>query len=385
MAIKYKSLVEAYRGLPVSDANRYLKQAISEGDVNENEFSLTELFVECFGSDAHNDCRRRKESITKIMEAGDAVSSASFSNISGQIVFSTVMDAFNQEANWASALVPTVQSNFKSEKIPGVTEIGDEAAVVNEGEEYPTSGVSEDYIETPDTKKRGTIIPVTREAILFDRTNLLIERARDVGKWLGLNKEKRLLDMIIDENSTDHRYNWKGTVYGSYVATPWDNLSTGAALVDYTDINAALLKFAAMTDPATGDPISIVPKQLIVDPSLQMTAFRILNSTRIDQGAISADIPITISASPITSAYTLVTSSLLSARQVSASAAITSWYLGDVAAYGRYMQNWPMTVTQAPVNSELEFSRDIVMRFKASERGAAVVVQPRAIVKSTAA
>ena len=34
-----------------------------------------------------------------------------------------------------------------------------------------------------------------------------------------------------------------------------------------------------------------------------------------------------------------------------------------------YMENWPITVVQAPANSEAEFNQDIVARFKASERG----------------
>ena len=39
-----------------------------------------------------------------------------------------------------------------------------------------------------------------------------------------------------------------------------------------------------------------------------------------------------------------------------------------------YMENWPITVTQAPVGSEADFNNDIVLRFKASERGAAAVL-----------
>ena len=38
------------------------------------------------------------------------------------------------------------------------------------------------------------------------------------------------------------------------------------------------------------------------------------------------------------------------------------------------MENWPITVTQAPAGSEAEFASDIVLRFKASERGAAAVL-----------
>ena len=47
------------------------------------------------------------------------------------------------------------------------------------------------------------------------------------------------------------------------------------------------------------------------------------------------------------------------------------------------MENWPITVTQAPRNSEAEFESDIVARFKAIERGAAAVMNPRYVVKNT--
>jgi hypothetical protein len=49
------------------------------------------------------------------------------------------------------------------------------------------------------------------------------------------------------------------------------------------------------------------------------------------------------------------------------------------------MENWPITVTRSPVHGEAEFSQDIVVRYKASERGAAAVINPRYIVKSTGA
>jgi hypothetical protein len=41
------------------------------------------------------------------------------------------------------------------------------------------------------------------------------------------------------------------------------------------------------------------------------------------------------------------------------------------------MENWPITVVQAPVNSEAEFTHDVPFRWKASERGTAAVLDPR--------
>jgi len=59
------------------------------------------------------------------------------------------------------------------------------------------------------------------------------------------------------------------------------------------------------------------------------------------------------------------------------------WFIGDFRRAFAYMENWPITVTQSPAGSEADFTSDIVLRFKASERGAAAVINPRYVVKNT--
>ena len=86
---------------------------------------------------------------------------------------------------------------------------------------YPQLGFGEDYIETPSTTKRGFIVPVTKEAIFFDRTHLVLSRAAEVGEILGLNKEKRIIDVVI---GATNNYKWKGTTYNTYqTSAPWIN------------------------------------------------------------------------------------------------------------------------------------------------------------------
>jgi hypothetical protein len=74
---------------------------------------------------------------------------------------------------------------------------------------------------------------------------------------------------------------------------------------------------------------------------------------------------------------------LMAAFGLAASDAANYWFYGDPAAFA-YMENWPVTVVQAPTNSEAEFSQDIVVRFKASERGIAAIMEPRRIIRSRA-
>jgi hypothetical protein len=68
-----------------------------------------------------------------------------------------------------------------------------------------------------------------------------------------------------------------------------------------------------------------------------------------------------------------------------AAAAKKFWFFGDFRKTFAYMENWPITVTQSPPGSEADFNQDIVVRYKASERGAAAVINPRCVVKSTGA
>ena len=111
-----------------------------------------------------------------LFEAGDSVNTGAFSNISGQIVYNATMDAFKSEMFVFSEKIRTVQTEFNGEKIAGVTRLGDKAEIVTEGNPYPNVGVSEDWHETPQTTKRGYIVPLTKEAIFFDRTGLVVQR-----------------------------------------------------------------------------------------------------------------------------------------------------------------------------------------------------------------
>lgn len=321
----------------------------------------------------------------RLLEESGAVTSGGFTRITGQLLVNAVKQAYEKEDNPFSSLIPVQATNLNGEKIIGLSEIGDEATTIGEQQPYPLAGVSEDYIETPTTTKSGLMVNVTKEAIFFDLTGQLQNRCGDVGSALALNKEKRAIDCVIDENRTAHRYRWKGTTYATYQAsTPYINIKTSNTLVDWTNVDAAELIFNQLTDPYTGEPITITPKHLVVTRQNLRTAQRILSATSVQTVtpgyATSANPNVANWANPI-SGYTIVSSAQLAARM----ATDTTWYVGDIAQAFRYMENWPITVVQAPSNSEAEFTMDVVFRVKASERGAYSTWEPRAIVKNTVA
>ena len=94
-----------------------------------------------------------------------------------------------------SKLVPTMPTRLNGERIPGVAlprDPGEDFVEAEEMDPLHYVGFTEEYVETPATVKRQFGIAVTKEAIFFDRTGLVLDRASYVGTLLGLRKEKNL-------------------------------------------------------------------------------------------------------------------------------------------------------------------------------------------------
>lgn len=397
MRVNYKALLEHYQREPLA-ADRCLKRAMKEKVYKPADFELGSLFVECFGWHEFQSCRKKDRLARDVMEASGAVASQFFQNISGQIVFSALMESFDAPEFVFSRMIPSVPTQFDGEKIAGISAIGDEALVVGENDPYPLAGVVEDWIETPRTRKRGLIVPVTREAIFFDRTGVLLDRCRQVGYWLGYNKEVRAIDCVIDENAGavsamlgGHRFHWKGNsmaTYGNNSGThTFDNLQATNTLVDYTDIENAELLLDAMSDPENGIITGVyraAAKHLVVTTQNLHTAKQIITATDLvlhaGGYALTGNLPERHSPNSLQS-YEIVTSPLLAGRQ----AIDTSWFLGNIMKAFRYMENWPLQTREAPSNSHDEFHRDIVQQFRADERGAYATFDPRYMIASTVA
>jgi len=389
-AIKYRELKRMYDANGPQNTVRHLQEALQAGELKPEDFSIREIAEATLGGERVRQMDPRCGG-TSLLEAGEAVDVSAFSNITGQIVQARILQAYQQEAFVVSKLVDTIPTRFDGERIPGIGRISDDVAEVRPGMPYPSLGFAEDYIDTPQTTKRGFIVPVTREAIFFDRTNLILQRAAEVGEVLGLNKEKRLVDLLI---GVTNNYKWKGAAYNTYSSTgagsapdgDWVN-QMSEEMVDWTDIDAAEQLFANILDPNTGEPVLAQSTTVLVMPAYRHAAHRIFNAEQITY-TMAGSATATWAANPLGN-YTVVESRLAYRRIIAAGheaeQAKKWWFIGDFRKAFAYMENWPITVTQSPLNSEAEFNQDIVVRFKASERGAAAVINPRYVVMSTGA
>lgn len=388
--MNYRELRSMAQTMKPEEMTAHITEALEAKEIKPEDFSIRGLFeatvpdgrdiVEAWG---------QGESVKTVMEAG--VTSDLFKNINGQILYTAMMEGYENPIFLADRLCKTVPTKFDGEKIPGITGLGDNAAVIREGQPYPKLGVTEDWVETPQTTKRGGIVEITKEAIFFDRTAMILTQCNKLGESLGINKEKRVLDLAMGVTTA---WKPKGTSTATYGNTSglhdFDNQVNSNELADYTDIQNVLALFQAITDPGTGEPIVINPSQVLLRWNESLVLRRILNAQQVEynpnNSANTANIISYFSPSTvIPQQLEILTNPWVASRMSAGSVNTGDFFTGEFQKAFWYMENWSIQTDSRGTESEAAWERDVVQQYKASERGACAVINPRYVVQSSPA
>lgn len=397
------SLIEIFREGLDEDTLRQRSHAFlekfEEGVIDASALSIREVYEATIGPDLHMsrlmDCTPGAEYMLFREEVGQVRTSA-FTNIMGKIVLDGVMEGYKAEPLIGDQLFEVSTDKDDGGRWGGMVPVDDDAMIVKEGEEYPSTRFSEDYVDTPYSVKRGLRIGVTKEMLHFDKTNLVRRNAMEVGSRVAVNRENRMLRVFVGYANP---YNRRGAGYVNTYLTTGNrpNLLAGTELIDWTDIDAMLQKFAEMKDDrADAEPIEVMPRQLVVMPAKLMTARRILNASEVRHSGSNIE---TLSANPITENYELISSSRLyqliqkgwidsdytgnTFAAVSAADAAKIWFAGDFKKTFKYRTIFPMsTITAGPEHPD-NFGKDVILQARASERGVPFVVDPWYSMKLT--
>jgi len=349
----------------------HLTEALKQGDLKPDDFSIRDL-AESFIPGGLT----QFEQMSVLTEETGII----MANTIGAVIDTKIKEAYNQEVFAVSKLVRTIPTRLDGEKIHTFGTFSPNALTVAAGDSYPTASISADYIETPGTAKHGLIIPVTKEAVFFDQTHHILERAAEVGEILALNKERRILEMILGVSKTYKHNNMLWDTYSDASSHPWKNLLAGNELLNWENIETAEDMFGEMVNPISGNPILIEPNAVLVMPPKRHLAHRLFYASSISYDAGSTG---TTVRNPFAK-YRLV-SSRLAYQRLKSQSGVTNpekiWFLGNFRKAFAYMENWGITVTKSLPGSEADFLNDTVVRFKASERGVPAVIDPRYVVK----
>ena len=324
-----------------------------------------------------------------------AIQPGAFQNINawgnayGGLLEVTLLEAYNAPEYVGDMLFETQQSVQRSEKMPGVSTIGDVAEEMTPGQPHPRTQLTERWVTTPMTKKYGLGIDVTMETVFFDPTgNTILQEAENLGKVIRLRKEKRQLEVFLGLSNS---YTYNDTAYNTYLASGnWINLKTGNDLVDWTQINAATNLFSDMVDQETGESIAITgDMQILVMPNRKYTARKIIRDTTVESRTPTTQAVVSSGANPLQGDFSgepissPIAYNQLRASGVADADAVKYWYIGQFQRAFKYKQNFPLTVRKISAQSYQMEDNGLVLSIFADEMGAPAIVEPRYVVKCT--
>lgn len=313
------------------------------------------------------------------LEISEAVNTTQFNVIMNTLLSKKVLSAYTEEPGIIDQLSTPFNSSLKVDTIPGAFLEGD-LDDIPEGGPYPHSAnIQDKYVEIG-WNKRGMILDITKEAIKFDQTGMVMMQAARMGERVKRDREKEGLYTIQEatvNGKTYSAYYPSGSQTALYQNADqtrhlYDNQITNA-LEDYTDLDAAEALFGLMKDDA-GEPITIVPTILLVPTGKKPTANRLINSAQM----------------PNTSASTIgfnQENDWFKRVKVLSSSYLTvvnagDWYLGDFKRQFLEKVVFPLQVlTRSDEKNEAAWERDVVAQYKVRRASTFGAVDYRYVVQ----
>lgn len=321
-----------------------------------------------------------------------------FTSVVGGLIEVKILESFQNPQLIADTLAPAEPTKLNGQKIIGLQSMGDLARKRLPGESHTRAQFGERWVQTPETRENALAVDVLKEAVFFDLTSDVLNMASSVGDALAYRKELEVIDSVI---GVTNNFNYNGTAYNTYQTTKTLGYLNDISnpMTDWTSFQADVLQFMRVEDPHTGKRIMIQPNTILVLPAKIATANMILNATAIERrtGA-GATTPQTTSnplfaaqgaANPYGGQFQIVTSPLLEVRALAAdglnlaqNVADEYWWMMQSGKSFKYMQNYPLTISQAAPNQYEMLDKGIVASYFANERGIPAIVSPWHVLRN---
>jgi hypothetical protein len=312
------------------------------------------------------------------------VSLSAWNRAVGGVISARILESYQEVENETNQLIRTEHSDVTSEKRGGIGGWGDQALERKPSMPHADAGLKDHYVETDVTKEHALKVQVLKEAGFFDPTGEIMRRAAQVGNAVALRKRKRVLDLVLGLTGG---YNYNGTTYGTFLTTGIYVNDHSNPLVDWVSADTSLQLFAGLTDPLTGEPIEVTPTVVLVMPGRGMTADHLFNADEIEARTPTTQAVVTRFRNRLAGKFQVIVSVYAYARLtapvvdggggLSAAAAKEYWFAGNPQRAFVYLENWPLTVSQASATDFDMLDRGVIAAYFANERGAPSVEDPR--------
>lgn len=318
-----------------------IREMLKKKEIRPEDFtSFQEIWEAC-----------ERDETGHVRSINEAVSSDLFPVITGEIISAKIIAGYDSINKIGDQLTTTISSKMKVANYAGFTAASGPDKVL-EGQAYNDSGLEEKWAQISHTKY-GRIISVTEEAIYFDQTGELLQRAATIGEKAALYKERIIVEGVQDINS--NIFKPSGIPVAFYrSAASGDRKINMATSNPFGEAGLLAIKkvMDAMVDEE-GDYIMLSIGQLkgLFPVDLEVRVKQMLQSTLVPEGTENAVNTWKGWFVPLASPY-------VSAQSTS------TWYIGDFPKDFIWSEVWPLQTFTAKPGHEDEFNRDIKSKTK---------------------
>lgn len=314
-----------------------IKEMIADKTLSPRDWSIRECW---------HAFERNKDGSVK--DYSEAVSSDMFPTLNGEIINSVIISAYENQAFIGDQLCTTIPGRHEIERFGGFNAV-EMPELVEQGRDYNDSDMGEKY-STMTPSKYGRLLTVTEEAVFFDQTGQILDRAAGIGRKAGLYRERLIVEGVQDINS--NVYKPSGVAEAIYSSSRTVGGQAAYNLVASSPFGEVglnnITKLVHNMVDEQGDPIYIdeTRAKLLYPRDIRTEVLQMARSVKVPENNDNADNIYAGTFIPITSSYIT--------RQSS-----TSWYYGTFVEDFVWLEIWPLQVFTAKPGNIREFTADI--------------------------
>lgn len=319
-----------------------IREGFNKKTFSPQDFSLREIWEACQLAEG------------KDTDIHEAIASSAFPKITGELINSRMIAAYEGVPKIGDQLVTTIPSNVQQETIAGFTETeGPEE--VGEGQDYKDSTFTEKYVTIRNTKF-GRIISITEEMLYFDKTGQVLEYARRIGMKAAAYRERQIVRGVQDVDSNVYRPSGVATAFfstahgNSISANPF-----GETGLENVRLYAQRMKDDSIGAGAGGDQdyimIDLNNMTVLVPSQLELEAWQMANSMLTPESNENARNFFEGRYQPLTSPHVTAQSS-------------STWYAGQPKEDFVWTEVWPLQTLSQAAGHDDAFKKDIKSRHK---------------------
>lgn len=202
----------------------------------------------------------------------EAMTTSDFPYLFGDILDRQLLAAYREApATWQNYTKRSTVRDFREVKRFGVYGADQVLDAVPEQQEYKGTKIDEDSPFTFSVKKYGRKLSFSWEAFVNDDLQALEDGPVRLGRAARRSEQKFVTQMYVDANGP----------HASFYTGGYANIITGNPALSVAGLQTGLEILAGKTDQ-NGEPIEIEAVELVIPPTLEVTALNILHALTIE-------------------------------------------------------------------------------------------------------